>query len=36
MNYNMNKLDNIFPELLNMLKTAEGAFKKEKCPVLPV
>ena len=25
----MNKLNNILLELLNMLKTAEGAFKKE-------
>jgi len=34
MNYHMNKLNNILLELLNMLKTAEGAFKKEKCHVL--
>jgi len=30
MNYRMNKLDGILLELLNILKTIEGAFKKKK------
>lgn len=34
MNYHMNKLDNTLPELFNILKTIERAFKKEKDHVL--
>ena len=36
MNYHMNKLNTFFPELLNMLKTAESHIKKEKAPLLLV
>ena len=35
-NYHMNKLNTILPELLNMLKIAETHFKLEKPPLLLV
>jgi hypothetical protein len=34
MNYRMNKLDSTLPKLLNMLKTAKGALKKEENSIL--
>jgi hypothetical protein len=36
MNYRMNKLDSTLPKLLNMLKTAKGALKKEENSILLV
>ncbi|GAV90310.1 hypothetical protein CFOL_v3_33719, partial [Cephalotus follicularis] len=36
MNFHINKIEVTLPELINMLKTAEGTFKKAKAPVLLV